>query len=479
MNKNLYDKLCEYSKADFVPLHMPGHKRNEEHFVMENPYTLDITEINGFDNLHHPTGILKESMGQAAKWYGADTSWFLVNGSSIGLMCGILAATKRGDKVLVARNCHVSVYNAILENELKPVYIYPEIVDNLGISMGITASMVEKALLVNNVDKSNDDEKDNIKAVIVTSPTYEGNVSTIKDIARICHSRGVVLIVDEAHGAHFKYDKHFPESALDLGADIVVQSLHKTLPAFTQTAIMHLSKNAVNKELLRKRLDRYFGMFQSTSPSYLLMASIDKCLCFMNSDVGKQMMQEYVDMLMHLRGEIGQLKNIRLVETDDISKIVICAKNGSLQGKKLYDILEKQYKIQLEMAAKNYCIAMTAIGDKKQYYQRFICALKEIDKEWTLSDENGVNFDYTSRYSTSLEIAMSPYQALNKAEEDVMLKDSAGRICAETICVYPPGIPAACPGEVIDDKCVATLLDSIMAGLEVIGIKDGKIKCLK
>lgn len=488
---NLADRLNEYCAKGIVPMHMPGHKRNTEIFNMGNPYGLDITEIDGFDNLHNPTGILKESMQKAARWYNCARTWYLVNGSSVGLLAAVLALTDRRGAVLAARNCHISVYNAIYENELYPVYTYPKFVDNLWISHEISPEDVEKLLFVNKVDNVNNPNVKKIGAVIITSPTFEGNVSDIRSIAGIAHKYGVPLIVDEAHGAHFRYSDSFPESALDLGADVVVQSIHKTLPSFTQTALLHVSNSALNREDCIRRIDRYLNILQTTSPSYLLMASIDKCLDFLNNGGGKAMMEDYVVRLKALRGELGRLSVIKTAPVDDISKIVIYAENGYLQGKQLYDILLKQYDIQPEMASYSYVTLMTSMADKQEYYDRLLAALSDIDAKLA-ARQNGNGQAYTAgakplqnRDMPHNEIKLTPYDAVNSDCVEVPFSECEGRISAATVCMYPPGIPLICPGEVIGKAAVAAIGDALRQGFEIMGLSEDnerserKILCLR
>lgn len=502
---NLLDRLEEYNDKNIVPMHMPGHKRNTDIFSMGSPYGIDITEIDGFDNLHNPTGILKESMDRAAGWYNCAKTWYLVNGSSVGLMAAVLALTDRRGAILAARNCHISVYNAIYENELYPVYTYPKFVDNLGISHGISPEDVEKLLFVNKVDNYNNSNCGKIGAVIITSPTYEGNISDVRSIADIVHGYGIPLIVDEAHGAHFKYSDSFPQSALELGADVVVQSIHKTLPAFTQTALLHVGKAALDREKYIHKIDRYLNILQTTSPSYLLMSSIDSCLELLNSDKGKAMMEDYVCRLDRLRSSIDMLSAIKAAPSDDISKIVIYAVNGDLQGKQLYDILLRQYGIQPEMASHRYVTLMTSAADKQEYYDRFLAALIDIDAKLAAKpeyaagpdrqtglpavSEAGVAADLTSAAYympfPQAEIKLNPYDALNAQCEQMPYKQSAGRISASDVCIYPPGIPLVYPGEIINEKIIGIIENSLIQGLEVIGLAAGvkqperEILCLR
>ena len=369
--KDMISHLREYSEENVVPMHMPGAKRNNR-LINEympdigNPYEIDITEIDGFDNMHNAEGIIKAAFDRTARLYGADESLFLVNGSTAGNMAAICGVTNKGDCIIAARNCHVSVYNAIIQNELEVEYVYPQYDEKYGYYKGITLEeikeAVEKHLLVS----------ENIKAVVITSPTYEGNVSDIKSIAEYLHSYNIPLIVDEAHGAHFRFSEEFPATAVECDADIVINSVHKTLPSLTQTAVMHINYGYVNVEKVR----RYWNIYQSTSPSYILMGSIDRCMSIIEKD-GKLLFDNYIRRLKELRGRLKQLKNIKLIESDDISKIVL----GYRSGKELYEVLLKRYGIQLEMSSLKYVIAMTSIFDEQSNYDRLYNALREIDED--------------------------------------------------------------------------------------------------
>lgn len=455
MSKCLLEKLKEYSESGYIPMHMPGGKRNTELLKMPNPYQIDITEIDGFDNLHNAYGIIKELSLRCAELFGADETLLLVNGSSAGILSAICGATKRGDNVLAARNCHRSVYNAIYLNELKPIYIYPEEIKDrdgsmTGIYGEITAESIEEKL----------SENPEITAVIITSPTYEGIVSNINKISKTVHQYGKILIVDEAHGAHFAFHKMFPESAVTGGADIVIQSIHKTLPSFTQTALLHMNGTRIDTE----KVKRYWDIYQTTSPSYVLMAGIDNCMTILETQ-GKDLFSEYVENLLKLRNDILKLKNIRLLKTDDISKLVLL----TADGKKLYNWLLGEFKIQLEMAAASYAIAMTSVCDTKEYYERFLLALQKIDNE--ISKETArvrKNCGCGKGYVPPVKMTM--YEAVNRTEkEKILLKSAKGRIAGTSICFYPPGIPLINPGEEITEEVIKVLKEGIDAGLEVIG----------
>ena len=337
-------RLKEYGESDFYPFHMPGHKRNsllgKEYGT---PFSIDITEINEFDNLHNPGGILRKSMEWASKVYGSDKTYYLVNGSSCGLLSAIFAATACGGKILMSRNCHKAAYNGVFLNHLQVKYVYPQVIDELGIQGGILASDVEKLL----------DEELDIQAVVIVSPTYDGIVSDIEGIAEAVHKRKIPLIVDEAHGAHFAFGEDFPKSALELGADIVVQSIHKTLPCFTQTAILHMKRGYIKEE----ELERYLCVFQSSSPSYIFMAGIENCIYHMNLE-GRQEMKNFAQFLEGMRERLSSLSKLKLagreligeygVEDIDLSKFVVVTKDTSINGSELSRILRDHYHLEME-----------------------------------------------------------------------------------------------------------------------------------
>lgn len=483
LKNDILGELENYCRSDYVPMHMPGAKRNADMFYMDNPYALDITEIDGFDNMHDAQGIILNAFQRAAKVFGAEETLFLVNGSSCGIMAAVCGATQKGDTILVARNCHTSVYNAIYLNELEPVYLYPKI-NSAGICAAIDGKQIRREFECH----ISGNGKNKIKAVIITSPTYEGMVSDIREIADIVHEYGAVLIVDEAHGAHFNFSEKFPKSAVKCGADAVIQSIHKTLPSFTQTALLHLN----GCRLSRERVKMYWNIYQTTSPSYIFMAGIDRCVTMIQRD-GDRLFDDYIKRLEKLRLSLGRLKNIFLMPTDDISKLVLLV--NSKNGKRLYDDLRERFHIQLEMASLHYVIAMTSIGDKAEYYERFAAALFELDAEYadtgTRYDERNIenidnrdderNIENTGNRCDAgyeifrdcyprAEVVCSAYAAVNSEKELVPLAASVGKVSAEKICFYPPGVPLVNPGELISDKIIEEIAEGLSCGLEVIGV---------
>ena len=372
----LLERLSTYAASDAYPFHMPGHKRQVKMGItsVPNPFSVDITEIDGFDNLHHAEDILKESMNSAAAVYGADRSWYLVNGSTCGILAAIAAAVKPGEKILMARNSHKSAYHAVILNQLEPVYLYPEEVPEFQIPGGIEPEQVERALL----------EHPEIRAVFVTSPTYEGIVSDIQGIAAMAHRHGAALIVDEAHGAHLPFGdgNYFPDGALQEGADLVIQSLHKTLPSLTQTAILHLKSQILDA----KKVEQYLSVYQSSSPSYILIASMENCVRYM-AEKGAGEMARYGARLRELREKLAKLKHFRLLKEEicgtagvygyDPSKLVLFP--DFMTGTRLAEVLRTEYHLEAEMSSGRYVLLMTSFMDTEEGFSRLEQALLEIE----------------------------------------------------------------------------------------------------
>lgn len=299
MDRPIYNTLKNLSNKKIYPFHMPGHKRNKK--FLNDFYDfidLDFTEIDETDNMHKPETIIKQSKEILANTFSTKDSYFLVNGSSSGIMASIMACVSPNEQILVARNCHISVYNGIVLSGALPIYIEPTIKYN--IPCGIDIKNVENAIK----------KSPNVKAFILTSPTYEGFVSDIENIAKLLHKNNIVLIVDEAHGAHFNFSSNFPKTAIQCGADIVIQSFHKTLPSFTQCGVLHLNSNIINKNKLEKCL----SIIQTTSPSYMFMMSIEYATNFCKNNIN--LFNEYTLFLKEIRKELKNLKNLKLIDSD-------------------------------------------------------------------------------------------------------------------------------------------------------------------
>ena len=467
MMDRLYEKLLQYSKLDYYPMHMPGHKQNGKLMSMINPYEIDITEIEGFDNLHQAEGVLKQLSLRLRNLYQAEKSYPLVNGSTAGILAGISAATAKRDQILVARNCHKSVYHGILLRELRPYYLYPERIAGTPVQGGILPTAVEDVLA----------SHPGIRLVVITSPTYEGVVSDIAAIAKVTHRHGALLLVDEAHGAHFGFHKAFPESAVKLGADLVIQSLHKTLPSFTQTAILHC-----NHKPLEHKLEQYLEVFQSSSPSYLLMAGIDRCVSLLEEKSG-EMFEAFHIRLEEFYRSMETLHQLQLMNRSvigsggvyelDPSKLTIMVGASGLTGQKLSTRLREEYHIVVEMAAREYILAMTSICDTDEGFTRFEVALSELDRE---TDDRGKTDSISSDPEIVKQVqVMPPFEAMEQVAETVMLSESKGRVSAAFVSIYPPGIPLLVPGERIDELFLQYIDFARREGLNVTGlINDGK-----
>lgn len=531
---SLYEKLREYEASDFYGFHMPGHKRNTELMGKGLPYGIDITEIDGFDDLHHADGILLELEQRIAKLYGADRSRILINGSTAGIMSAILGCVDRGGKLLVARNCHKSVYHAMELGGLEPVYLYPEFDTTWEINGVIEPEQIKDAL----------EADPEIQAVMLVSPTYDGVVSDIRTIAEIVQSYQIPLIVDEAHGAHFGFHPYFPENSNRCGADVVIHSLHKTLPALTQTAVLHMNGMVVKEE----QIWHYLNMLQTSSPSYILMAGIDRCVGLLErekeiakaNEKGQALLEkeqygfrQYVARLERLRTELQEsLQNLKLVEPEmrksqrltpttwnpgtaglrkpeserkegnaeeekdkgiseghvgksglkieymeyDKSKILISTKRCSKTSEEIYKLLLEKYHLQMEMRAGSYILAMTSIADTDAGFERLKQALLELDKSCRfISTERtegaGVSFALPRTELVYLPGKAEDFRRKNQTE-CCRFEEAEGRISLEYAYLYPPGIPLLVPGERISGEVISQLLGYQKQGFSIEGIRE-------
>ncbi len=458
---DIYSRLDKLAESDMYPFHMPGHKRNLKSTPFEGAFRCDITEIDGFDNLHDRQGIIFLAEKRANELYGADETFFLVNGSTAGILAGVSAAVSDGGRVLAARGSHKSFYHTAYLRHLQVDYIPVKIIDRYGIFDGYSKEDIKKAL---------DATDNNPEAVFITSPTYEGKCSDIEGIANLCHERNIPLIVDAAHGAHLGFGEGVPKGAVSQGADVVIHSVHKTLPSMTQTALLHVQGNLVDRD----KLKRFLRIYQSSSPSYVLMASIDMCMKEM-----EEKRKQFIEKLVKYRNLISDgaksLEFIRipgLDELEDPAKVLIFADSDKMTGQRLYDILREDYCLQLEMAGVNYALAMLSGCDTDEGVSRLITALGDIDK--TLLGSNHIT---ASRINSTIPgTVMSIDKAWDAEREIVDLKKAAGRIAGEFINLYPPGIPIIAPGEVFDEKLIEEIKRLMALNLNIQGIFDGENK---
>ena len=476
--EHLFEKLARNGESDIYPYHMPGHKRNGWGGLPPELYRIDITEIDGFDNLHQPEGILKALQDKAAALCGAEESFYLVNGSTGGILSAISAALPPGGRILMARNCHKSAYHAAYLRNLKISYLYPEVLKEYDIFEAVTPEQVEAVL----------EKESRIGAVLIVSPTYEGRIANIRRIAETVHEKGIPLIVDEAHGAHLGLSTEVHENSCRQGADIVIQSVHKTLPALTQAALLHVNGNLVDRDLLK----RFLHIYQSSSPSYLLMASIDNAL--RHAEDGVYAFRTFRERYGEMMEKLHRCRCLKFLPIDrekqDLGKLVISVKDTALSGKQLYGILLDEYRLQLEMAAESYVLAMFTVNDRQEGYDRMVHALLEIDDRLSAGDLSKALSQTRRKGLSELGIQGMEWPsglpltvAWDGEKEEIPFGRSVGRYVGEFVNLYPPGIPLLVPGEIMTEELNQRIQAWLHQGLTVQGIgeQEGKhfIKVLR
>ena len=470
---NLQDYYRSYNEKDIYPFHMPGHKRNTELCRMDNPYSIDYTEIDDLDDLHeasaHPgrNTVLANAMSRASRLFGSKTSFFLVNGSSGGLVSSILGLTRRGDRVLIPRNTHKSIYNALALAGVRPTYVYPSLDESTGVYAALRPQDVERAFK----------RYPDIKLALVVSPTFDGVVSNIAAIAKIVHDNDAVLVVDEAHGPHLGLSPYFPDSAVHQGADVVVQSLHKTLPVLTQTSILHVCGDRVDPE----KLSRTLTIIESTSPSYILMCSADQCVDLIESR-GEELFKTYYDRLCAFSEDMKQLKHLKVlckgndsmdnhpnIPYFDQGKILVSTRGTNITGLQLYQMLLKDYRCQFEMCLSELALGMTSIADTQEGFDRLRDALLDIDSKIESVTPGPL---LPLKHETLSYPALTPAEAMDTMNgEFVTPFEAIGRVAREFVYAYPPGIPYIVPGEMIEADTLETMRRLEASGIRLIGTR--------
>ena len=464
---SLLERLEAHRDGGFLSLHMPGHKEN----TALAPYLdtlsagLDITELAGFDDLHAPEGVLAESMARAAALFGSQESLYQVNGSTGALLAAIRGATRREDTVLVARHCHKAVYHALELCALEPVFLLPETEPAFGLAGSVTPAQVEAALA----------EHPGARLVIYPSPTYDGVLSDTAGICAAAHARGVPVLVDEAHGAHLGLSPSFPSGAAAQGADLVAASLHKMLPSLTQTAILHINGGLVD----RREVRRQTGVFQSSSPSYLLMASMDGCVRLLE-DRGEELFAAWRRRLEEFDRAVSGLAHLRLLGHGaeagrsypgifdlDPAKVVISTRDSALTGAELMTRLREDFRIELEMALDGYAVAMTGLGTDDTMPRRLAEALLALDRTYgpALSPKPPLPALGLPPRRMSLE------EAARAEGVDLPLSQAVGRVSCGYVWAYPPGIPLVIPGEEITAGLAETLERLHRVGVKLVGTR--------
>ncbi len=494
---------------------MPGHKLSKgiPHELAQDILQLDVTEIDGTDNLHYPEGIIKEAEELAAKTFGADKTFFLVNGSTCGIQAAIMSACARGQKIIIGRDSHKSVVSGLILSGAEPVFAYPEYNCEFGITEAITAKSIEKLLC----------QHPDAVAVLITRPNYYGICSDIEEISSLVHSHNKLLIVDEAHGAHFAFNQKLPPSALKYGADICIQSAHKTLSAVTQGAYLHVKGNRFDIDKLKFNL----SMLQTSSPSYIIMSYLDIARELMELE-GEEKLDNLINEIAWFKQELQEFPEYRILSNEvlhpdkkiaqnrmlirrpvamqDPTRLVINISKLGISGYYAEKLLREQFKTQVEMSDYENLVFITTIADSHETFSRLLESLKglheiepieesectgfqkDIIKMYYREIHNTVintninidaNIDITTDKSIKSKTLINktgflPYEAYVAQKEGIPIQESCDRICAGVITPYPPGIPVLYPGEIITKNQIHYINSIIEAGGKINGISDNK-----
>lgn len=473
----LFDALMEYVNRETIPFHVPGHKKgvgmDEEfkNFIGINPFKIDVTVFKLVDSLHHPTGPIKKAQLLAADAYGSDAAFFSIHGTSGAIQAMIMSVVNSGDKILVPRNVHKSVTAGIILSGALPVYMQPELDKKVGIAQGVTPETVEATL------KDNPDAK----AVLIINPTYYGVATDIKRIADIVHSYDIPLIVDEAHGPHLGFNDKLPISAMEAGADICAQSTHKIIGALTQCSLLQVKSKYVDIH----RVQQILNLLQTTSPSYILMASLD-CARRQIALHGKELLDKTIELANYARREINAIPGFYCfgeeilgepgVYAVDPTKITVTCRDLGITGYELDTILAEKYHIQVELSDLYNVLAVGSFGDTKESIDSLINALKEISEDY--SNRANKKPDFLDIPAIP-ESALIPREAFNSKKVSIPLKESVGMISGEFLLAYPPGIPVLCPGEIITQEIIDYVYELKEAGLYVQGTEDPQVEHIK
>ena len=451
MSKSLLQDQLEACAAARYPLHMPGHKRRVLPAEGLGCAAWDTTEVPGTDDLHDADGILAEAMARAAVLWGSRRCWFLVGGSTCGLLAGIRAAASYGSEILCARNCHKSVYHAIELGGLRPVWLTPPVDEDFGVYGSISPAMVADALAAH----------PGAACVVLTSPTYEGVLSDIAAIGDLCHAKGIPLVVDEAHGAHYMpaaAPHGWQGGAVSAGADLVVQSAHKTLPSLTQTALLHLNGEIIDPDEVERQLD----VFETSSPSYPLMVSLDGCCTQMAQD-GPALFAAWRARLDRFSAAVAPLRHLRVLchGTDtltahpgffahDSGKILVNGAAAGLTGADMARMLREDCGFEIEMACGHNLLAMTSVCDAGDALDRLADALLAMDAQ-----ADAAPVPPAPGLCPPGEGVLTIAEAVRRPREERPVPETEGRVCAEYVWAYPPGMPLITPGEQVTPAFLA------------------------
>ena len=452
----LLQSLLDYSNKDIACFDVPGHVRDQGVEILNNYFgnrlmKMDINSSHYMDNVSNPSGVIKEAQELLAQAYQCDRAFFVTNGTTQCIHAMILSVINEGDKIILPRNIHKSAINALILSGGVPIYIQPEYYDDLGISLNLSVKEVKRAL----------DENPDAKALFLLNPTYYGACTDLKEIIRICHDKNVLVLVDEAHGAHFPFYDKLPPSAMECGADMSAVSIHKTGGALTQSsALLINSKNIDGNKVLQT-----LNMLQSTSASYLLMSSIDGARYNLVTN-GQSQLSKALNLARYAKAKINKIHGFKVISEEfmdresvyfvDETKLCINVKELGITGYKVYEALYKDYGVQVELGDMYNILALVSIGTTKDDIDKLIESLSEISKNKAMED---MICKETSQVNNSIKlkqiipkVKLSPRKAFYSNKETISLDKSVNRICAECIMAYPPGIPIISPGEIITEE---------------------------
>lgn len=477
----LLSAMLKYINDKVVPFHTPGHKMGKgmhpvlEKIIGRDALSLDLALMEEMDDFFEPYGCIKEAQALAAELYGADHSFFVINGTTGGIYAMIMAVAGPGDEIIVPRNAHRSIIGGIILNGAVPVFIQPEIDVELGLAMGVTPEAVEEAVR----------NRPEAKAVLIINPTYYGVASNLKKIAEIVHRGNMALLVDEAHGPHLKFSEKLPLQALDAGADICAQSTHKIIGALTQCSLVHCREGRINVPRLKAMLQ----LVQSTSPNYILLASLDVARMQMAVD-GTRLMEQAIELAEWVRGKINTIPGLYCfgaekvgqagVYSFDPTKITVTVKGLGMKGAEAERILRQEYKVQAELSDMYNILFLITLGDSRQDAEVLVNALRCMAAGFSgKEDFRPLERALELNYSASPEGVISPREAVFGTTCMKPFAKSAGTICAEIVTFYPPGIPVLCPGERITPEIIAYCEILMAAGLHISGPEDCTLKNIK
>lgn len=474
----LFDALMEYVDNNTIPFHVPGHKKGQgmdnkfKNFVGTNVLSIDVTVFKQVDSLHKPTGPIKFAQELAADAHNADSTFFSIHGTSGAIQAMIMSVVTQGDKIIIPRNVHKSITAGVILSGATPVYMTPEIHNEVGVALNVTPQTVKETL----------EQNPDAKAVLIVNPTYYGVSTDIAKIAEIVHEYDIPLIVDEAHGPHLHFNNKLPICAMDAGADICAQSTHKIVGSMTQASLLHVRKGRVDVN----RVKTVMSLLQTTSPSYILLASLDVARRQMAIE-GKEVLDNTIELANYARERINNIKGYYCFGKEvlnkpgayafDPTKITITCKDLGLSGYELERILAEKYFIQPEMSDLYNVLCVFSLGDTKEKIDALLNALEEISNEQSNKlDKKTINIIEMPSIPQSV---LTPRDAFNSTTVSIPLQDSLGQISAEFLMAYPPGIPILCPGEIITKEIVDYVQELKNAGLYVQGTEDPEVNNIK